>query len=161
MLRFFLDLAGNKDRFNPITLFLFNISEPVLRPMRLILPRYGTLDMSALVLIYLLNLAYLHLIYLIMGRALFLPALLSYGLVDMALMVANLYTFSLIAQAVLSWINPPYHPATAMLYQLNAPLLNRAHQILPPISGLDLSPILLLILLQFIKILISGYGSAL
>lgn len=54
---------------------------------------------------------------------------------------------ALILQAVLSWINP-YSPLAAPAYQLTRPLLDPVRRILPTISGIDLSPLVVILLLQ-------------
>ncbi len=54
---------------------------------------------------------------------------------------------ALILQAVLSWINP-YSPLAAPAYQLTRPLLDPIRRILPTISGIDLSPLVAILLLQ-------------
>jgi len=54
---------------------------------------------------------------------------------------------ALILQAVLSWVNP-YSPLSAPAYQLTRPLLDPIRRILPTISGIDLSPLVAILLLQ-------------
>jgi YggT family protein len=58
---------------------------------------------------------------------------------------------ALILQAVLSWINP-YSPLAAPIYQLTRPLLDPIRRILPSISGIDLSPLVVILLLQALLI---------
>ncbi len=66
-----------------------------------------------------------------------------------------LFFFSIIVQVVLSWVNPHAHnPITALIYRLNEPILRPARRLLPPFSGVDLSPLLVLIALQLALILI-------
>jgi YggT family protein len=54
---------------------------------------------------------------------------------------------ALILQAVLSWVNP-YSPLAAPAYQLTRPLLDPIRRIIPSISGIDLSPLVAILLLQ-------------
>ena len=57
----------------------------------------------------------------------------------------------------MSWINPgAYNPMLSVLYSLNEPLLAPARRIVPPISGLDLSPIVVMVALQLAAILFVG-----
>ena len=60
---------------------------------------------------------------------------------------------ALILQAVLSWINP-YSPLAAPAYQLTRPLLDPIRRILPTISGIDLSPLVAILLLQVVLMLL-------
>ena len=70
-------------------------------------------------------------------------------------LLINIYLWGVIIQAVLSWINPdPYHPAARVLAQLTAPVLRPARRVLPPISGVDLSPMLVVVALIFISLLL-------
>lgn len=58
-------------------------------------------------------------------------------------------------QAILSWVQPgQYNPATSLLFQLTAPLLAPARRLLPPMSGLDLSPILVIVGLKLAEMLL-------
>lgn len=67
----------------------------------------------------------------------------------------TIYVWLIIARAILSWVNPsPYHPVVRFLYKATEPVLRPIRRILPPIYGLDLSPILVIFLIYFIKELI-------
>ena len=66
--------------------------------------------------------------------------------------------WSVIIQAVMSWFNPdPYHPAARVLAQLTAPVLRPARRIVPPISGVDLSPMLVVVALIFVSLLLQDF----
>jgi YggT family protein len=66
----------------------------------------------------------------------------------------NIYLFSIVAVALLSWISPsPRNAVTSMLHSLTAPLLRRARRLISPIGGVDLSPLVVLIVIQFTKML--------
>jgi YggT family protein len=70
-------------------------------------------------------------------------------------LLLTIYVWLIIARAILSWINPsPYHPVVRFLYKATEPVLRPIRRILPPIYGLDLSPILVIFLIYFIKDLI-------
>ncbi len=61
------------------------------------------------------------------------------------------YVWVVIARAVISWVNPdPYNPIVRFLHQVTDPLLDRIRRYLPPMGGLDLSPILLLMAIYFL-----------
>jgi YggT family protein len=65
----------------------------------------------------------------------------------------TIYMWLIIAQAVLSWVNPdPYNPIVRFLYKVTEPVLNWVRQRLPVvIGGLDLSPILVLLAIVFLQ----------
>jgi len=161
MIRVLLELNGAQDRFNPLIQFINRITEPTLKPLRPILPTYHRLNLSALLVMYVSKLLYYILALLIITGAILLPlpVLLRGALVDIIMLLLNLYTFTIVLQAILSWVNPgTYHPATMILYNINAPLLDRAQRLLPPMGGIDFSPILVLLLIQVLKMLVGPFG---
>ena len=73
-------------------------------------------------------------------------------LIDLSI---NIFLVAVLIQVILSWINPGgYNPALSLLYSLTEPLLRPARSLLPPISGLDLSPMLVMIGLVLLKMLL-------
>ena len=70
----------------------------------------------------------------------------------------NLFFFAIIIRAIMSWFRPDHHhPMNIVLIQLTEPLLAPARRIIPSISGMDLSPIAVLILLQVISIFLNTW----
>jgi YggT family protein len=68
-----------------------------------------------------------------------------------------LYSAAIIARSLLSWFRvDPYHPAAQFLIQITEPLLAPIRRSVPPIGGLDLSPMLALLILWFIQQLLEG-----
>jgi YggT family protein len=64
----------------------------------------------------------------------------------------TLYSFAIIARSLLPWFNvSPYHPAMQFLIQITEPLLAPIRQNIPPIGGLDFSPMVALLILWFIE----------
>ncbi|PKO00714.1 MAG: YggT family protein [Chloroflexi bacterium HGW-Chloroflexi-4] len=66
----------------------------------------------------------------------------------------DILSFAVIIDSVVSFILPPFHPVRSFLDRLVQPLLNPFRRIIPPIGGLDLSPIALLLLIQLVETLI-------
>lgn len=68
-------------------------------------------------------------------------------------LLIDLYVYILIARALISWVNPdPYNPIVKFLHNVTDPLLYRVRSLVPLyFSGIDFSPIAVLIALQFIK----------
>ncbi|MFA7095699.1 MAG: YggT family protein [Gammaproteobacteria bacterium] len=154
LLRFLLQLV-RADFYNPLVQVLVKITNPPLKPLRRVIPGLAGIDMAAIVLMLGLQLVALVLVAAIIGFAPSLPGLLIMAVAELLALVLNVYLFSIIIQAILSWINPgAYNPFTAVLYRLNEPILGPARRLLPPIGGLDLSPILVLIGIQLAKMLV-------
>ncbi|ADU64902.1 protein of unknown function YGGT [Desulfurispirillum indicum S5] len=71
--------------------------------------------------------------------------------------VINIYTWILIARVFMSWINPdPYNPVVQFIYRITEPVLEPFRRIIPPLGGVDLSPIVVFILIRFLENLILG-----
>lgn len=66
--------------------------------------------------------------------------------------IIGIYIFVLIVRALISWVSPdPYNPIVRILHQLTEPVLYPIRRVIPPIGGLDLSVMILILLLYFIR----------
>ena len=66
--------------------------------------------------------------------------------------VINIYMYIIIARAIISWVNPdPYNPIVRFLYQATEPVLGRVRRLLPNMGGLDLSPLIVLLVIFFLQ----------
>ena len=154
MLRFLLQCV-RADFYNPLVQFLVRITNPPLLPLRRIVPGYRGLDLASVILTFVLQGVEVLLVTLLLGRPAGVGGLLLLTVAELLKLLINIYLWGVIIQAVLSWINPdPYHPAARVLAQLTAPVLRPARRILPPISGVDLSPMLVVVALIFISLLL-------
>lgn len=166
MLRFLLQWV-RADFYNPLSQFIVKVTNPLVRPLRRIIPGWGGLDIATLLLAYLLTVVQIALVgthispYEIPGvingqsiQPLFIAGL---ALLDMIALTIGIYLIAIIVQAVLSWVNPGhYNPVMGLIHRLTEPLLRPARRLLPPISGIDLSPLLVLLALQVLKMLLVG-----
>jgi YggT family protein len=154
MLRFLLQWV-RADFYNPVSQFLVKVSNPALRPLRRVIPGVAGVDMAAIVLMLLLQLLSLGLILLLRGQGVPLGTLFFWSVAELVSLAITVYIWAIIIQIIISWINPgAYNPALSLLHSLTDPLLRPARRLLPPISGFDLSPILVLLVLQVGKMLI-------
>ena len=152
MLRFLLQLT-RADFYNPVSQFLVKVTNPPLIPLRRLIPGFIGIDMAAVVLLVAIQALELVLVGLVQGFSLSIPGLLVLTVAGLINLVLDVYFFTIIIQVILSWVNPGgYNPAIALLYTLNEPILSRARRLIPPISGFDLSPIVVFILIQLLKI---------
>ncbi|RKX57499.1 MAG: YggT family protein [Thermodesulfobacteriota bacterium] len=70
-------------------------------------------------------------------------------LVDLFL---TIYIWIIIARAIISWVNPdPYHPLVRFLYRVTEPVLAPVRRIIPPIAGIDISPVIVIFVIFFIQ----------
>ena len=154
MLRFLLGVV-RADFYNPASQFLVRITNPLLVPLRKVIPSIGKFDSSALVLLLVLQLVSLTIILLLRGAGIPLVPLLGAAVGELVMLAINIFFFSIIIQVILSWVSPgTYNPVSALLNSLTSPVLRPIQRLLPPISGIDLSPLLALIGLQVIRMLV-------
>lgn len=154
MLRLLLQWA-RADFYNPISQFLVKITNPPLRPLRRVIPGWGGIDLASVLLLIVLEMIEQFLINTALGQTQPAPGLVLSAVVGLLDLLVNIYIFGIIIQAILSWVAPTsYNPAVSLIHSLTEPLLAPARRFIPPISGIDLSPIAVLLLLQLTKMLI-------
>ena len=148
MLRFLLQWM-HADFYNPVSQFLVKMTTPLLRPLRRVIPGFGGIDVASVVLMLVLQIMELALVALLLNQPISVSGLLVLAVAALLALLIKVFLFSILIQVILSWVRPGDHsPVSLLLYQLNEPLLAPARRIIPAFSGLDLSPILVLVLLQ-------------
>ncbi|HID48795.1 MAG TPA: YggT family protein [Chromatiales bacterium] len=144
------------DFHNPFSRFIVQATNPPLRPLRRIIPGLAGIDMASVVLLLLVILIEL----LLLGVVLRLPSPNPVGLLLLAAveglrLLIHVYLFSILILVILSWVNPGgYNPVAHLLAQITAPVMRPARRLLPPMGGLDLSPMLVLIGLYLLILLL-------
>lgn len=150
LLRFIMQWT-RADFFNPFGEAIVRITNPLVVPARRLLPTAGGVDLPTLVVLILLQ-ALATLVLLRLVGVSTPPEIFAYfvvlRLVDLTLWF---YTIAIIVYVILSWVGQGrYSPVGAMLADLIDPIMRPVRRIVPPIGGLDLSPLIVLILLQFV-----------
>jgi YggT family protein len=154
LLRFLLQWA-RADFYNPLVQFLVKLTNPPLLPLRRIIPGLFGLDIAALLLVLFVKLLEWGLIYNILGQQTNIAGLSVIALADTLNLLVNIGFWSILIRAIMSWFNPdPRQPIVVLIVQLTEPILRPARQLIPSFSGLDLSPLLVLLLLQLTKLLL-------
>ncbi len=153
LLRFLLQLV-RADFYNPISQFLVKVTNPVVIPLRRVIPGVGGLDLASLLLAILLQL--LAIVALILLNGLPLPnplILILWSVLGIIGLLVNIYFFALLAMIILSWVAAgSNNPAIYLLHQITEPVMAPFRKLLPPMGGLDFSPILLFILINVVQI---------
>lgn len=71
--------------------------------------------------------------------------------------VLTIYMWVIIIRALISWVNPdPYNPIVRFLYQITEPVLSAIRKRLPYIGGIDISPIIVLLVIMFLQAFLIG-----
>lgn len=157
LLRFLLQMV-RADFYNTLSQFIVKATNPVLKPLRRIIPGFYGLDIASLVLAYVLQVVENFLLFTIQGIPVNSLVLLWHSIGSLLTLILYIYFFAILVQVIISWISPgTYNPATALIHHITEPILRPARKILPPFSGFDLSPILVFIvinlLIMFIPVL--------
>lgn len=154
MLRLLLQWA-RADFYNPISQFLVKVTNPPLRPLRRIIPGWGGIDFASIFLLIVLQMLEIFLANMVLGRAMPLSGLFVTSVAELLNLLLNIFLIAILVQVVISWVSPnTYNPATVLLHRLTEPVLAPARRIIPPISGIDLSPLVVLVVFQLIKFLL-------
>jgi YggT family protein len=153
LLRFLLQVA-RADFYNPISQFLVKITNPLVIPLRKVIPGYGGLDLASLLLALVLQAGGIVAILVLNGLGFPSPLqLLVWSSLGVVGLLVNIYFFALLAMIILSWVAPgSSNPAIYLLYQITEPVMAPVRKILPSMGGLDFSPILVFILINVIQI---------
>ena len=165
LLRFLLQML-RADFYNPVSQFIVKLTTPPLKILRRFIPSVAGQDTSSIVLCLALIFAKFMLM-----RALSIPAVhiggvtapldVSYGgllifcIADLIALVLTVFLVAVIIKVILSWINPGhYNPVIGLVDRIASPVLRPVQKIVPPLGGLDLSPLFATLLLLVAKMLI-------
>jgi YggT family protein len=156
LLRFWLQWVRGDFR-NEVGQFLIAVTNPVVVPLRRILPSIGSIDTATLVLALLVALVKIGLLSLIQGFTPPLVNTLLYAFAELLRCSIYLFMAALIVSIIVSWFNPQsYNPIVIVAQSIANPLLLPFRRLIPPLAGLDISPIFVFILLnlglQFLQI---------
>jgi YggT family protein len=153
LLRLLLQLA-RADFYNPISQFVVKVTNPLLKPLRKIVPGLWGIDMATLVLLLLVQILGIATILLLNGYSLPNPLLLIvWAVIGVAGLTTNFYFFAILAMIIVSWVAPgSRNPAIFLLYQLTEPVMSPFRRLLPAMGGLDLSPIFVFIAINILQI---------
>lgn len=160
MIRVLLGVS-RADFYNPFSQFIVSATNPILVPLRRIIPSFGRIDSAAILLMLTLKIIQIALLLILEGGSVgFLPILFA-SIQDLLKLLIYVYMFSIIIQAVISWVNPGalggQNPLGSTLHSLNRPLVEPVSRMLPRSGVIDFSPLVVLLLLQVALIVIGSF----
>lgn len=155
LLRFVLQLV-RANFYNPLCQFIVRATQPLLKPLRRIIPSMFGLDMSSLVLAIIVQLALMALTLLLTYGTIGNPLLLLvWSLIGVTALFLKIFFFALIISVILSWVAPASHnPGAELVNQICEPALAPFRKIVPNLGGLDITPILAFIVLKLLDMLV-------
>lgn len=164
LLRFLLQVA-KADFYNPVSQAVFRITNPVIRVLRTFIPGYKGLDFSTLLLALVVQIILIYVLITLHGFA--MPpvgTIITWAVAGVILFIVNIYFYAILGSIIMSFVmlfsgstNP--HPILNLIWQLTEPIMSPIRRILPPMGGMDFSPILIFILIRLIQnLLTSTFG---
>ena len=155
-LRFWMKWARVPFR-NPFAQFVIRVTDFAVRPLRRLLPGWFGLDWASLLLFYLAELVMTLGVHWVMGYPFGLagpgvwPGFLLLALAAALRLGLYVSIGFVLVQAILSWVNP-FSPLAPVFYALARPVLAPFQRIIPPMGGVDLSPLAAVIVIQLLLI---------
>ncbi|WP_296233704.1 YggT family protein [uncultured Pseudomonas sp.] len=158
LLRFILQLV-RADFYNPLSQFIVKATQPLLTPLRRIIPGFAGLDLASLALAILVQLLLMVVTLTLMGYNVggFILQLLVWSMIGVTSLFLKVFFFALIISVILSWVAPgSYNPGAQLVNQICEPLLAPFRKLLPNLGGLDISPIFAFITINLIDRFVIG-----
>lgn len=151
LMRFILQLV-RANFYNPLCQFVMKATQPLLKPLRRVIPSLFGLDMSSLVLALLLQILLFMVILMLNGYQAFTPLLLPWGLIGIFSLFLKIIFWSMIISVILSWVAPGSRsPGAELVAQITEPVLAPFRRLIPNLGGLDISPIFAFIAIQLLQ----------
>jgi YggT family protein len=164
LLRFLLQLA-RADFYNPVSQAVVRITDPAVRLFRKFIPGYRGIDFSSLVLAMLVEAVFICILILLYGGS--IPSagfIITWAFVGVIYFIINIYYYAIIASIIMSFVmlfsgNMNPHPLLRLVWQLTEPVMAPIRKVLPPMGGLDFSPIFIFIAIGLIQnLLVQTFG---
>ena len=160
LLRFVLQLV-RADFYNPLSQFIVRATQPLLRPLRKVIPSLFGLDMSSLVLAIIVQYLLMALVLVLAIGTVGLPwgslalQLLVWSIIGVTALFLKIFFFAMIISVILSWVAQGSHnPGAELVNQICEPALAPFRRIVPSLGGLDISPILAFMVLKLLDMLV-------
>lgn len=153
LLRFLLQVA-KADFYNPVSQAVVKLTDPMVRIFRTFIPGYKGIDFSSLVLAFLVEAAAICALIIIYGGS--IPGagyVITWAFVGVVLFIINIYYYAILASIIMSFVmmfsgNMNPHPLLRLVWQLTEPIMAPVRKVIPPMGGLDFSPIFIFIAIQ-------------
>lgn len=136
---------------NPIGQMVIALTDFAVKPVRRFVPSFKKLDLSTLLLAFLVQLLLQFILVWLQGISTIWPVIIGRGVLGVIRTVFDIFFYAIILQVILSWVNPNT-PIAPVLNSITRPILAPIQKIIPSVSGIDFSPLVAIILLQMLNI---------
>ena len=164
LLRFLLQIA-KADFYNPVSQAVVRATDPLVRILRKVIPGYRGIDFSTLILAIVIEAIAICILITLYGGS--IPSagfIVTWAVVGVIYFIVNLYYYAIIGSIIMSFVmlfsgNMNPHPILRLIWQLTEPVMGPLRKVLPPMGGLDFSPIFIFIIIGLIQnLLIETFG---
>jgi YggT family protein len=146
-------VAVHADFFNPLSQFIIKLTKGVIVPLRRVIPNFKNIELASVLLLLILECVKFTLLGLIADNSINYAGIVVLATADALKALVNLIFYAILIQAIMSWINQGYNAVSAIIAKITAPIMRPFRRTIPPIGGIDVSPIAVMLLLQLIIIL--------
>jgi YggT family protein len=164
LLRFLLQIA-KADFYNPVSQAVVRATDPLVRILRKVIPGYRGIDFSTLILAIVIEAIAICILITLYGGS--IPSagfIVTWAVVGVIYFIVNIYYYAIIGSIIMSFVmlfsgNMNPHPILRLIWQLTEPVMGPLRKVLPPMGGLDFSPIFIFIIIGLIQnLLIETFG---
>jgi len=143
------------DFYNPVCQFLVKVTNPAIVPLRRVIPSIKKLDTASVLLVLVLESFGVWIASQLSSSPMNIEQIAVFGVIKLIATLLLTYFFLIIASVILSWVGGhTRHPVVPLVYQLTEPVLRPFRKVIPPIAGIDLSPLFALIAIRFLLLLL-------
>ncbi|ANI81340.1 YggT family protein [Kosakonia oryzae] len=136
------------DFYNPFSQFVVKATQPIVGPLRRVIPPLGPLDSASLLIAFVLSLIKAIVLFMVIT---FQPIIWISALLILLKTIGLMIFWVLLVMAIMSWVSQGRSPVEYVLIQLTEPLLRPIRNLLPAMGGIDFSPMILVLLLYVIN----------
>ena len=156
LLRFWMPWL-RADFRNPLAQGILKFTNPLVIPVRRIVPSFGRLDTATVLVAFIVQYLTVLVLLLILGQTADFVTIAITSIVKLAVLSINLFVYAIFIRIILSWLSPGgYNPATAIITTLTEPVLRPFRRLIPSMGGIDISPVFAVILLLAATIIVNG-----
>ena len=144
------------DFHNPLSQIIFKFSQPIVKPFNTFLPTLKRINLGVLVPFILLVMIKIYILSWLATAPFPNPlGLMVYAFGDLIKQILNLMFYALLIQVILSWVQPMgQSPVAQLLARITSPIMTPIRRIIPPVGGIDFSPIPAMLLIKLLELLL-------
>ncbi|ATN01490.1 MULTISPECIES: YggT family protein [Proteus] len=141
------------DFYNPFSQFIVKITQPIVRPLRSVIPSIGPIDTASVLLAYILILLGIIIPSYLSGTSIPFSLMFPFAFIELLTAAGKMIFWLIIIRAILSWVSQGRNPIDHLLFQLTEPLMAPIRRVIPAMGGLDFSAMIVILVLYALNYL--------